>query len=160
MKAIIKYFVLSIIILTAANCRGIYEDSSEEASDLNKSVKSITVDELKAKTDNGATFTLLDVRQASDFNTENIPGSVSLPRGDLEFKIGDTDFWASQYMYPPEKTDTLIVYCNDGNMGTMSAVALKQLGYENVYNLKGGYKAFNPNQDPNATPKASGGCGG
>ena len=160
MKTTIKYMVLSILALVFTNCRGIYEDSSEAAADLKKTVKTITVDELNALTDSGETYTLLDIRQANDYLTGNIPGAVSLPRGDLEFKIGDTDFWASQYMYPPEKTDKIIVYCNDGNLGTMSAATLKQLGYKNVYNLKGGFKAFNPNQDPNAAPKASGGCGG
>lgn len=160
MKTSIKYIALSILVLAFANCRGIYEDSSEEASDLRKMVKTITVDELNALTEAGETYTLLDVRQANVYLTGNIPGSVSLPRGDLEFKIGDTEFWSEQYMYPPEKKDKIIVYCNDGNMGTMSAAALKQLGYENVYNLKGGFKAFNPNQDPKAQPKAAAGCGG
>ena len=160
MKTLVKYITVSFIVLSAVNCKGIYEQSSDMASDYKKSVKSITVDELNAKTEKGETFTLLDVRQTSDYSAENIPGSVSLPRGDLEFKISDTEYWSSQYMYPPEKTDTIIVYCNDGNLGILSAVALRELGYKNVYNLEGGYKAFNPNQNPNAQPKASAGCGG
>ncbi len=160
MKTHIKFMVLSLIVLVAVSCRGIYEDNTDKAADYKKMVKTITADELKAKTEKGETFTLLDVRQASDYNASNIPGSVSLPRGDLEFKISDTEYWSAQYMYPPEKKDLLIVYCNDGTMGTLSAVTLKQLGFQNVYNLDGGYKAFNPNHNPNAQQKASAGCGG
>lgn len=142
MKTSFKYIVLTLLVLVFANCRGIYEDSSEAASDLKKSVSTITVEELNALTENGETFTLLDVRQNIDYLTENIPGSVSLPRGDIEFKIGNEEFWMEQYMYPPEKTEKIIVYCNDGNMGTIAAASIKQLGYENVFNLKGGFNAY------------------
>ena len=104
---------------------------------------------------------LIDVRQPDEYLTENIPGSVSIPRGLLEFNIGSEEFWSTQYMYPPEKDSEIIVYCKAGSRAILSAVSLMQLGYTNVKNLEGGYDAFNPNQDPNAIPKASAaGCGG
>lgn len=160
MKTILKYTTAIIAVFVLSNCRGIYEDSTELASDYKSSVKSISVTELNAKIEKGETFNLLDVRQPDEFNTDNIPGAVSMPRGDIEFYISDSTFWSSQYMFPPEKSDMIIVYSSDGNLGILSAVALKQLGYKNILNLDGGYKAFNPNQDPNAKPKSSGGCGG
>ncbi len=142
------------------SCKGIYEDTAEMAADYKKDVQSISVDTLKALVEKTGDFVLIDVRQPSDYYTGNIPGSVSIPRGILEFKIGLEDFWMSQYMYPPEKNTEIIVYCNAGNNSVLAAYALKCLGYTNVKSLEGGYKAYNPNQDPNAKPKSSGGCGG
>lgn len=157
---IISVIFSSLIILTS--CKGIYEDGNELANDLKCKQKKISVDELKAKIENGEDFLLLDVRQPDDYYTENIPGSISLPRGVLEFKINDEEFWASQYIYPPSKDSTeIIIYCKSEKRGILAAESLIQLGYKNVKNLEGGYDAFNPNQDPNAKPKkSSGGCGG
>ncbi len=157
----IKLSVLFIALLSTSSCIGIYEDAVELAESYRPLVKEISVDELKAKTDSAANFLLIDVRQPSDYYTENIPGSVLLQRGVLEFKIADADFWMAQYMYPPEKDAEIIVYCSAGNNSVLAAIQLLQLGYKNVISLKGGYKAYNPNQDLNAKPKAAtGGCGG
>jgi rhodanese-related sulfurtransferase len=156
----IKSFVLILIIGISASCIGVYEDAAEMASGYKSGIETISVDTLKAKVDKTGDFLLIDVRQPSDYYTANIPGSVSIPRGILEFKIAEADFWMAQYMYPPEKNTEIIVYCNAGNNSILAAAALKNLGYKNVKSLTGGYKAYNPNQDPNAKPKTSGGCGG
>jgi len=154
-----------ILILTLSllmySCKGIYEDTAEMANDLRSTIKSISVNELKQKVENTENFLLIDIRQPSDFYTSNIPGSVMIQRGLLEFKIADSDFWMNQYMYPPEKDTEIVLYCNAGNNSVLAAFALKSLGYNNVKSLEGGYKAYNPDLNPNARPvKPSGGCGG
>lgn len=161
MQNTFKTIFLFLAVVLTASCRGIYEDTTEMAADYRSDVESISVDELKAKVEKTGDFLLIDVRQSTDYYTANIPGAVSIPRGLLEFQIGSADFWMAQYMYPPEKNTEIIVYCNSGNNSVLAACTLKSLGYKNVKSLIGGYKAFNPNQDPNAKPKAaSGGCGG
>ena len=156
----IKTIILIVLISFTASCVGVYEDAVEMAAGYKSDIQTITVDSLKAKVEKTGDFLLIDVRQPSDYYTANIPGSVSIPRGILEFKIAEADFWMAQYMYPPEKNTEIIVYCNSGNNSILAASALKCLGYKNVKSLTGGYKAYNPNQDPNAKPKSSGGCGG
>jgi rhodanese-related sulfurtransferase len=156
--------IISTIILTVClftSCKGIYENTEEIADDLKSKVNSISISELKTIVENTEDFLLLDIRQASDYYTANIPGSILIPRGILEFNISSEDFWMEQYMYPPEKETEIVVYCNAGNNSVLAAFALKKLGFKNVKSLEGGYKAYNPNLDPNAKPKASsGGCGG
>lgn len=155
--------ILSILALSMLmiSCKGIYEDTAEMAADLRSEISTISVEELKQKVENTEDFLLIDIRQPSDFYTSNIPGSVMIQRGLLEFKIDDPDFWMEQYMYPPEKDTEIVLYCNSGNNSVLAAVALKCLGYNNVKSLDGGYKVYNPNADPNAKPvKPSGGCGG
>lgn len=161
MKKLIK--VISITILTGitSSCQGIYENGSEIAADCKKNTTQLSVDDLKSKLDAGGDYYLIDVRQPSEYYTGNIPGSVLISRGVLEFKIDDEGFWAEQYIYPPEKDSEIIVYSENGDLGILAAQTLKKLGYNKVFNLEGGYKSFNPNQDPNAKPVTPGaGCGG
>ena len=159
LKKIIFFF--SFLLLVSA-CTGIYEDGTELANGIKDKCKQISVPDIKLKIENGEDFLLIDIRQPDEYYTDNIPGSILLPRGLLEFKINDEEFWASQYIYPPLKDSTeIIVYCKSEKRGILAAESLKQLGYKNVKYLEGGYDAYNPNQDPNAKPKASsGGCGG
>lgn len=44
---------------------------------------------------------------------------------------------------PKDKNTKIIVYCRSGPMGDDASAALYKLGYKNVYNLKGGIKAWN-----------------
>jgi len=74
---------------------------------------------------------LLDVREANEFEFENVPGSLLLP---LSFLDAET--------FPPITDRKLIVMCA---MGKRSAAAQKQLaasGIENLYNLAGGIDAW------------------
>jgi phage shock protein E len=161
MKNIFHLLTLSLLLGFATSCKGIYENGSEMAADCSDQVSQICVKTLQAKVEEGGDFYLIDVRQPSDYYTGNIPGSVLIARGVLEFKIDDMDFWSEQYIYPPEKDTEIIVYSENGDLGILAAKSLMQLGFTNVYNLEGGYKAFNPNQDPNAKPVTPGaGCGG
>ena len=145
-----------IIFLSA--CTGIFEDGNELAADCSKHINNITVDELNAKHENAAEFLLLDCRQSEEYAAGNIPGSFNIARGELEFKILDDDFWEEEFMYTPYKTDTIIIYSKSGGRASLAAESLIQLGFENVYNLKGGWIAFNG--DNELIPIASsGGCG-
>lgn len=161
MKNIKLLLALTGLFIILSSCKGIYENGAEMAADSTTEVNQLCVATLQAKLDEGGDYYLIDLRQSSDYYTGNIPGSVLLQRGLLEFKIADADFWAEQYIYPPEKDSEIIVYSADGNSGILAAKALLQLGYTKVYNLEGGYQAFNPDQDPNAVPVTPGaGCGG
>ncbi len=162
MKKIKNLILFLIVGVSFSSCVGIYEDGAEIANDIKCAEKQISVADLKQKIENGDDFTLIDVRQPDEYYTSNIPGSILLPRGILESKIGDEEFWMSQYIYPPDKDSSeIIIYCKSEKRGILAVHSLSKLGYKKVKNLEGGYDAFNPNQDPNAKPKkSSGGCGG
>ena len=157
-----QYILLITLFGLFTSCVGIYEDGTELADQAKERVEEISVDSLNAKIERGDDFLLIDIRQPKEYYTDNIPGSILLPRGILEFEIMNDDFWAEQYLYPPLKDSTeVIIYCKSGKRGILATESLMQLGFKNVKNLEDGYDAFNPNQDPNAEPKkASGGCGG
>jgi rhodanese-related sulfurtransferase len=158
MKFNITFTALLIILFSA--CTAIYEDGKELASVVKTDVKEIPVDTLKSMIDHGEEFLLIDVRQPAEYEAGNIPGSFSIPRGELEFLIMDEYFWEEQFMYVPLKTDKIIVYCKAGDRGILAAKALQKLGFENVSNLKGGWNAFSGGNPVETKQPESGGCGG
>ncbi len=87
-------------------------------------------------------YLLIDVRQITEFEDGNIEGAVNLPRGIIEFKINNPEFWEEQMMYPPSDTTEILIYCKKGSRGVLTAASIQELGYKNVKNLTGGYLAY------------------
>ena len=152
--------ISALLIIIISSCTAIYEDGNELASVVKSDINILQVDTLKAMIDNGEEFLLLDVRQPAEYEAGNIPGSFSIPRGELEFLILDEYFWEEQFMYLPLKTDKIIVYCKVGGRGALAAKSLQKLGFENVYNLEGGFMAFSGGELIQAKQPETGGCGG
>ena len=150
----------SVLILTSA-CTNIYENGKELAADTKPYIEEITVDEFNAKIENQEEFFLIDVRQSAEFEKGNIFYSTHIPRGILEFKIGDEAFWEEEYLYVPEKDADIIIYCKKGDRGILAAKTLSELGYSNVKNLSGGIIAWDPEFDSGSeTEQEESGCGG
>jgi rhodanese-related sulfurtransferase len=73
------------------------------------------------------------VDTSQDFARGHVPGARWVPRGWLEFWIGDI---------VPSKSTRVTVTCNDGVASTLAAVTLAELGYTDVAVLDGGMAAW------------------
>ncbi len=165
-----KYIYLIPILIFAISCTGIYENGKEMAKDASFSVTQITVDDLKSKLGNDEAIHLIDVRRNTEFEHGYINEDfdynmylepVNIPRGILEFKISDPEFWEDYYEDLPDKDSTeIIIYCDNGDRGILATLTLLKLGYRNVKNLEGGYNAWNPDQNKETEKKEESGCGG
>ena len=96
-------------------------------------VKSMNVDEAKkfiAEHPEGA-YTLLDVRQPGEYEGEHIPGAKLIPLPGL--KDGRSQL---------ESQKPVLVYCAVGGRSLAAAQLLSGFGFQEVYNLKGGIKAW------------------
>lgn len=158
-----KYYywiaVLSALVVFSA-CSSIYENGKELAADTKPYIEEITVDELNIKMENQEDFFLIDVRQYAEFEQNSIFYATHIPRGILEFTIGDEAFWEGEYMPVPEKDSDIIIYCKKGDRGILAAKTLSELGYSNVKNLSGGLIAWDPEFDSGSgTKEEEGGCG-
>lgn len=98
--------------------------------------------QLKTMMDSLEVFYLVDVRELHEYAYGYIPGAINIPGGVLIFKMENTAFWDNEMIYPPMKSDKMIVYCKKGKRSVIAAHYLKRLGYENVWYLDGGYKAW------------------
>jgi rhodanese-related sulfurtransferase len=80
---------------------------------------------------------IVDVRDAPEVEKSGkVAGAVHVPRGMLEFRA---DAESPYYDQNFAKDKTVIVYCAAGARAALSGQALKELGYDEVYNL-GGFK--------------------
>jgi molybdopterin/thiamine biosynthesis adenylyltransferase/rhodanese-related sulfurtransferase len=79
----------------------------------------------------GATF--LDVREADEHDQGTIPGSVFLPRGNLELSIEGKI---------SDKSTPVIVYCAGGARSALAAKSLADLGYTDVVSMSGGFNQW------------------
>jgi NADPH-dependent 2,4-dienoyl-CoA reductase/sulfur reductase-like enzyme/rhodanese-related sulfurtransferase len=74
---------------------------------------------------------LLDVRSPEEFERGSIEGAVNIPTYELRSRLEEV---------PRDKT--VVVFCGIGLRAYQSERVLKQNGYEDVYNLSGGYKTY------------------
>jgi rhodanese-related sulfurtransferase len=157
-KIIFRIPALFLVLFTIASCTAIFENGEELASSLKGNIEQITVEALREKIDKSEDFYLIDVRQAAEYKAVAIPGAFNIPRGVLEFKIRNDEYWEEEFFYPPEADQEIVVYCKKGDRGILSALALKQMGFTNVKNLAGGILSWDPEIEKNA-PKTTGGGG-
>ena len=105
----------------------------EEANALIKTLK--VEDAIKLlKNDNYLFVDLRDYREL--IKNGKIPGSISCPRGMLEFWI---DPESPYYKSELNDTEEVILFCNGGWRSALAAVSLKAMGLENVAHMTGGF---------------------
>lgn len=160
MKKITNIFSAILLLFLMIGCTSIYENGKELAQEVNKVIPQTSVDSLQAMMERGDEFFLIDVRQPKEFDKGNIAYSTLIPRGDLEFKILDNNYWDEQGFYRPQKEDKIIIYCQDGSRGALATYSLIKMGFTNVSNLTGGFDAFDPNHEDSGPAPEEGGCGG
>ncbi len=72
---------------------------------------------------------ILDVRKASEFNSEHIVGAINLP---LDY--------INEVMTALDKTKTYLVHCQSGYRSMIFTSILRARGYHKLINVKGGFK--------------------
>jgi rhodanese-related sulfurtransferase len=101
--------------------------------DAKKCVRETTVDDVKAKLDRGDKFTLVDVREESEFAKDHLPGAIHLGKGVIERDI--------EKEVPDTKTP-MVLYCGGGFRSALAADNLQKMGYTNVISMDGGVREW------------------
>ncbi len=84
-------------------------------------------------TSNGKHQVVIDVREKDEWREGHLEDAVSLPRGFLEIKVEST---------VPDKNTPVIAYCAGGVRSLLAAKIMKEMGYQNVSSMAGGYTAW------------------
>ncbi|RZM29268.1 MAG: rhodanese-like domain-containing protein [Pedobacter sp.] len=100
-------------------------------------MKEVTVQELKQKIDNKEDFQLIDVRESFEYETSNLDGE-NIPLGGI---LIESDKIATD--------KPVIMQCRSGKRSAAAVMQLEQMGFTNLYNLKGGILAWAEAYDPN-----------
>jgi sulfur-carrier protein adenylyltransferase/sulfurtransferase len=103
-------------------------------------VPEITVQELEGRLRNGSKVSVLDVREPHEYEVANI-GARLIPLAELPERLVELD-----------RDETLAVHCKSGGRSARAVKLLKEAGFENVYNVRGGIDAWSEEIDP-SVPK-------
>jgi len=146
MRSLVRFFSIAVAVTVCISCVQSTSQSpprfntvDELVNDVKKKISEISVQDFKALMDAAEPYVLIDVREPGEHNSGYIPGSVSMPRGVIEFSIGNDNVWENEGMYRPLKDELIIIYCKKGHRGTLAAKSLNQLGYTNIKNISGGF---------------------
>jgi rhodanese-related sulfurtransferase len=81
----------------------------------------------------GEQFTIVDVREESEYAAGHVPGAIHLGKGvierDIETKI-------------PDPATPIVLYCGGGFRSALVADNLQIMGYTNVISMDGGWTAY------------------
>ncbi|HUR55638.1 MAG TPA: rhodanese-like domain-containing protein [Gemmataceae bacterium] len=108
-------------------------------TDAKTRVKECTVDDVVARQKAGDPFTLIDVREESEYAAGHAAGAVHIGKGvverDIEAKV-------------PDPATPLVLYCGGGFRSALAADTLQKMGYTNVISMDGGWRAWTEKKLP------------
>ncbi len=103
-------------------------------ADAAATVPFMSLSELRTRTDTGATdLVILDVRERDAYEAGHVPGARLLPRGQLELRV-DRDL--------PDPTLRIVTCCELGQISTLAAATLREMGFMRTVALDGGMAAW------------------
>lgn len=82
--------------------------------------------------ENDANGMLVDVRTEKEFNRKTIPGAINIPVDELRKRFNELP-----------RNKTIYIFCEIGLRGYLAQRILRQSGYNEVYNLSGGFALWN-----------------
>ena len=101
--------------------------------DAKSRVREVTVEETRTRLAAGRGARLIDVREDNEWLNGHAAAAEHLGKGIIERDIETV---------VPDKRAELILYCGGGYRSALVADTLQRMGYQNVYSMAGGWKAW------------------
>ena len=116
------------------------KSSQTLVSEALKEVKTITANEA-LKLSNDDACTLIDIREKSELDkTGRIENSNHIPRGMLEFWLDPAGPYFKSGKIDMNKE--IVLFCAGGLRSALAAKSLKEMGFEKVSHIDGGFAAI------------------
>lgn len=111
--------------------------SAEMVHAAREAIENLSVEEFDRER---ARAVVVDLREAEEWHAYGmIPGAVAVSRGMLEF-AADPE---SPFYKPALQRDArILLYCQAGARSALAGRTLREMGFENVAHLDGGFKAW------------------
>src|SRR6267378_5912268 len=84
---------------------------------------------------------IIDVRDKDEWDEGHIAGAINMSRGTIELDIEEK---------VPDPNAMIICHCGGGGRSALAAESLQKMGYKNVRNMAGGFKAWKADGLPTA----------
>ena len=78
-------------------------------------------------------YVLVDVRTPEEYANGALPSAINISVTSLNFPIAINRL---------DKEKPVLIYCKSGTRSARAAIAMKALGFEQIYELDGGYLAW------------------
>ena len=101
---------------------------------LRRGRRLITAAELQEKVKSGETVQIIDARVVKQYQEAHVEGAMNIPQEKIRTEINSLD--------PKILT---VTYCNKGVTGNAAQNILLNHGFQQVFNLSGGYKNYTKN---------------
>src|SRR6266513_105510 len=89
--------------------------------------------DLQRRLQSGDKVVVIDVRDPDEYRDGHLEAATNISRGFLEFRVGTA---------VTDPSTPGVLYCQTGLRSLLAAKALKELGYQNVINLQGGFQKW------------------
>ena len=108
-------------------------------NDAKSRIKEVTVADTRDRLTANPDARLIDVREDNEWQAGHAAGANHLGKGIIE-----RDIEAGV----PDKSTELILYCGGGYRSALAADVLQTMGYNNVWSMAGGWKAWKESGAP------------
>ncbi len=102
-------------------------------ADAKGRVTECTVADVAARRAAGEAFTLIDVREESEYAAGHAPGATHVGKGVIERDIETA---------VPDPAAPVVLYCGGGYRSILAAEVLGRMGYTNVLSMAGGWSGW------------------
>ena len=110
--------------------------------DARSRIRECTVQNVKHSQDNNDEFTLIDVREESEWAVDHLPDAIHMGKGVIERDIEKAI---------PDLAAKIVLYCGGGYRSALAADNLKKMGYTKVFSMDGGIRDWREAGFPIAT---------
>ncbi len=101
-------------------------------NEAKRRIREVTPREVQEMRQRGENPVLLDVREPNEFNLGRLPQAMHIPRGTLETAIEQR----------VQRDRKVIIYCASGNRSALAADTMRDMGYEDVASMSGGFRGW------------------
>ncbi|WP_199611204.1 rhodanese-like domain-containing protein [Flocculibacter collagenilyticus] len=102
-------------------------------NDAKSRINEVSISFIREQFANQNQLNLIDVREESEWQQGHWPSAVHIGKGVIERDI-EKRF--------PDFATPLYLYCGGGYRSALAADALQKMGYNNVFSVDGGYRAW------------------
>lgn len=129
-KKILFLPIVLLVILSACGTTSSSEVGGDKVTVQGGEYTNISVADLQSLLEN-KDFLFINV---------HVPFAGDIPNTDLSIPFDQIQQNVDKL--PEDKDAKIVIYCRSGSMSSVSATALVKLGYTNIWNLEGGFNAW------------------
>ena len=118
--------------------------AADLVAEARSKIENLPADQVEKEMADGAI--VVDLRDADELRAGGkIPGAIHVPRGMLEFRADPSSPYHQDGLDPSKR---VILHCASGGRSALAGAMLKDMGYENVGHLDGGFNGWKESGKP------------